>query len=157
MTNKLIIEIETAIRKTSWATVQPGKKSLQTITVDFDNREISSKYTTGITKFMGMELDSVRDNFKLTKGRFNSDGDASFSVIGETATGVRVLPNINYQFDFFKVSASTVSFCGNHDGYPSYNISVNGKSAYDFIQGFVWQLAGKSDINVLRKTFKVSK
>lgn len=154
MRDTIYIEIETAIRRVSWATAQVGRKSLQRITVDFLRRTVSNQFLTGTTKILRLELESIRDSFQLIRPRFTSRGTALFSVSGETASSVRIMPNINYQFDF-EVSQAEVKFSGSHDGYPSYNIAVNGASAYDYIQGNLWQLAGTSDVTVQLRTFRI--
>ena len=102
---------------------------------------------------MDKELGSIRDKFKLNRVRF-ANGYAFFNVTGETATAVHVMPNINYAFDI-EVSNNEIKFSGAHDGYPSYNISVDGKSVYDCIQGHLGQLAGDSDIKVKLKSMKL--
>jgi hypothetical protein len=154
MINSLNIEIETAIRKMCWATPQVGQKSLHRIIVDFSRRKISHQFLTGNTSVLMLKLDSVRNNFQLVRVRFSENGKAFFSVSGETASGVRVLPNINYQFDF-EAEGNEVEFSGSHDGYPSYNIAVNGVSAYDYVQKNIWRLAGDSDIVIQRRTFAI--
>lgn len=147
MKNVLYLEIETAIRAVSWATAQVGQKSLQRLTIDFERKTIDNQYLTGTTKLCRLEVSSIRDSFKLIKPRFTDAGVAMFSVSGETASGVHVMPNINYGFNF-EVSQDEIKFSGAHDGYPSYNISVDGKSVYDCVQGWIWQLAGDSDVKV---------
>jgi hypothetical protein len=153
VSNLVIIEVETAIRRVSWATAQVGQKSLQRLTLDLSKKTVRSEFLTGTTKLVCLELGSIRDSFTLSTPRFNAAGTAFFSVSGETASAVRVMPNINYGFTF-EVSASEVTFSGAHDGYPSYNISVDGKSIYDYVQGYLWQLAGSADIEVKKRTVK---
>ena len=143
------IEIETAIRRQSWITQQVGQKSLHVISVDFGAGKISHKYSTGTTDILGIKLSSIRDIFSLERTRFNGKNKAYFSVTGQTASAVQILPNINYRFDF-EVSPNEVAFSGAHDGYPSYSILVNSRTAYDYAQGFLWQLAGSEDIKVDR-------
>lgn len=156
MSDSLYIEIETAIRRLSWKTAQVGQKSLQRITVDFKQRTVSDQFFTGMTKILGLELGSIRNSFKVIRPRFTDAGTAFFSVSGQTASGVVFMPNINYEFDF-EVSSSEVKFSGNHDGYPSYNLAVNGATAYDYLQGDLGQLVGKSDITVQPRTFEVER
>jgi len=151
--NIILIEIETAIRDVSCISVQVGQKSLQTITVDFNNEIVKSKYSTGTTKMGIITVGSIRNDFNIKRYRFNS-GVAYFPVSGQTASAVGFMPNINYQFDF-EVSKSAVKFKGSHDGYPSYNIAINKKSAYDYTQGHIGQLFGTSDTKVYSKTFLI--
>lgn len=144
------IEIETAIRKLSWSSFQSGEKSIQTVEVNFSKETISSEYRTGHTEVLGISVGSIRDGFNIENKHFSADGIASFRATGETASAVGCMPNINYSF-WFKVSPKIVLFGGTHDGYPSYNIAINGKSEYDYVQGHLGQLLGDSDISVLIK------
>jgi len=151
---KISIEIETAIRKQSWATVQVGQKSLQTLVVDFDAQTVTESHITGSTKIFGKSFGSIRDDFKLLAYSFTSTGTVSFSVKGQTASAVGFMPNIDYKFDILLTSSpKLISVTGYHDGYPSYNVSINGKSVYDYIQGHLGQLLGESDVkvNILKK------
>ena len=136
------IEIETAIRRISWATSQVGQKSMHTI---------AASYRTGVTHMLGVNISSARDSFRIVAPRFPGN-EAHFLASGETASGVRVMPNINYDFNF-QVTPTEVRIGGSHDGYPSYHVAVNGRSAYDYIQGNITQLLGSSDITVPRTTF----
>jgi hypothetical protein len=147
MSNVVYLEIETAIRAVSWATVEVGRKSLQRITIDFAGRKFHNQYLTGTTRLLTIELGSIRDSFLLIRPIFNAAGHAIFSVSGETASAVGVMPNINYEFSF-DVSRTSIDFSGAHDGYPSYNISVNGVSVYDRVQGNITQLLGSADVRV---------
>lgn len=149
----VVIEIETAIRRQSWATAQVGQKSLQTISVDFRSKKTSHTFTTGKTSILGMPVGSIRDDFKLTKTKFSGSSNITFSAKGETASAVGFMPNINYSFDILlSLSPRTVTVTGAHDGYPSYNIAVNSKSVYDYVQGYLPELLGDSDVSVPRKS-----
>jgi len=143
------IEIETAIRNVSWYTQQVGQKSLQRITIDFDAKTVKDQVFTGTTKILFLELQSIRDKFKVDRIRFVGD-KAFFNATGQTASGVGVMPDIDYTFDI-EVSKGIIKYSGAHDGYPSYNISVDGVSVYDCIQGWIGQLFGSSDVTVLLK------
>lgn len=149
--NKLItIKIETAIRNVHWSTVQAGVKSKHVIDIDPSTRSICEDVHTGKTIIFGSSWDSIRDDFKV-RNKVYSDDYIKFSAKGETATAVGVLPNINYFFRFIVYpSKRLITFNGCHDGYPSYNISVNGKSVYDYVQGVVLQLAGDGDVVVAK-------
>ncbi|WP_282610885.1 DUF3238 domain-containing protein [Pelagibius sp. Alg239-R121] len=110
---------------------QAGMKSRHVIQVDFSSKQVQHIFETGTTDFFGIELQSARDNFVVSGVNF-SDDTASFKVIGETASGTRVLPNIDYSFSMTvnRDGSATVSGC--HDGYPAYSIVVEGKSVYAF-------------------------
>lgn len=147
----IYVEIETAIRNVSWYTQQVGQKSLHQIAIDFNKESITSQYLTGTTKFMKYEFGSIRDSFFVDKPRFVSDR-AFFRAKGQTATAAQVMPDIDYSFDIeLGLTEQIITFSGSHDGYPSYNISVNGISVYDCVQGHIGQLVGRSDVTVLRQ------
>lgn len=95
--------------------------------------------------FHVIKLDSVRDSFRAYR---NMEG---VFMEGSTASGVRVLPGINYQFHFTGNSKRTrVKGC--HDGYPSYKIYENGQLVYEFNADpiRVLKLFGSCDIKVDR-------
>ncbi|MCK5896425.1 MAG: hypothetical protein KAG20_06440 [Cocleimonas sp.] len=145
MSNIIYIEIETAIRQDHSWTPQVGQKSLQTIAVDLKNKTVTQKFSTGKTSIgFGVNLKSVRNDFKIISSQFQGDGAVLFSVSGQTATGIHVMPNINYQFRF-SISSKIGHLTGQHDGYPSYNVAVNGNTVYDYKQGHVGQLLGSGD------------
>jgi hypothetical protein len=151
-TSTSIVEFETAIRRVSWATAQVGQKSLQTVVVDFANKKFSWSYKTGKTYLpIAGGLRSIRDDFQLIGPKFTPSGDFVFSVKGETASAVVIMPNINYRFDMV-LSPQKVTYWGKHDGYPSYNIAVDHRSVYDYVQGFIGELAGDSDVTVPMKS-----
>jgi hypothetical protein len=142
------VQIETAIRNVSWATVEVGMKSRHTITIDPVKKTIVDAVVTGKTNFLWMEFSSIRNTFNVTKKVFET-GCVKFSVKGETATAVGVIPNINYAFDIILYPAKKlITISGGHDGYPSYNVAVNSKSVYDCVQGFLPELYGDSDVTV---------
>lgn len=110
---------------------QNGVKSQHFFFIDFEDQKVTSSYETGTTDFFGVKLDSVRDNFTITNVRFQGD-DVSFTITGTTATGVGVVPNIDYKFVIYtnKSGKGTVEGC--HDGYPAYLIQFNGNNIYRF-------------------------
>lgn len=149
------IDIETAIRRLSWASCQAGQKSIHRVVVDFNKNVVASSFATGHTTFLCFKLGSVRDGFSVTGTEFRSDGTVKFKATGQTASAVGFMPNIDYSFDFV-VSPTQVQFVGAHDGYPSYNIAINDKSAYDYVQGHLGQLLGTRDIQVPQQTYVVA-
>ena len=148
-----IVEIETAIRNVSWATAQVGQKSLQTITIDFNSQKITTKPPTiGKTKIGPISLNGARNDFRLISPHFVTPAYAAFSAKGQTASGVRIVPDIDYKFNIqISLSPRLIVIAGSHDGYPSYNIAVNGKSVYDYVQGHLGQLLGDSDVTIPKK------
>lgn len=111
---------------------QAGMKSRQTITIDFGNRTVAQKFETGTTDFFGVSLSSARDRFIFKDVVFPRPGVTTFKVEGETASGVRVMPNINYEFAVEARSNGTVSVKGCHDGYPAYTVRYGGREIYSF-------------------------
>jgi hypothetical protein len=137
---------------------QAGEKSLQTIRIDFDKKSVSQTFTTGSTAIIGgVVVGSVRDNFVISKAAdFFADGKVAFSLRGSTASGVGVVPNIDYAFDLVvgKDGRGTMSGC--HDGYPAYEVTVQGRSVHSFAHKPVdiLRLFGACDIEVGKPTPK---
>jgi predicted nucleic acid-binding Zn-ribbon protein len=139
------IEIETRILSPD---PQAGMKSLQTITVNFSDQTVTNTYETGRTHIGPVSLPSIRNNFRVVNQRVNSDS-AQFGARGATASGVAVLPEINYGFDFsISREGSVVLTGGCHDAYPAYIIRVNGRELYRFNHQRLdlLQLAGICDV-----------
>ena len=147
MPKPIIVEIETVIRRMSRLTPQVGRKSLQTLSIDFGAREIAHTYSTGTTHVGFWELDSTRDNFFLNTKAWPGGTSVLFYVSGQTASGVKIMPNINYEFEIrLSLRPAIVSLNCRHDGFPSYNVAVNGSTVYDHVQQNIWQLMGDSDV-----------
>lgn len=105
-----------------------GVKSRQTVIVDVPGKKASQEWTTGTT----YGIPSARDKFELDTTHFTGTG-GSFHVTGETASGVRVMPNINYDFTVeVSTNGSARLIYGCHDGYPAYKITVDGRELYKF-------------------------
>lgn len=142
---QVVVDIETAIRAIHSYTPQVGRKSLQTIVLDFTTRRATSTFTTGVTHFLGLELKSVKDSFTVSAARFGPNS-ASFNAVGRTGTKVG-LSTIDYNFNItVNLRPQVVSVTGAHDGYPSYNIKVGRTSVYDFEQTSILALAGDLDV-----------
>ena len=134
---------------------QSGLKSKQTLSIDFNRKSITPKFETGVTNFNIpgvtdtdiLKLRSVRDNFNVRNVSFSKD-KVSFIATGETASGIRLLPNINYNFEFtiWKDGRSIVRGC--HDGYPAYRIMISGEERYFYEHApkDVVKLIGECDI-----------
>lgn len=108
-----------------------GMKSRHTIKIDFQNKTLVDEYKTGTTDFYGVSLDSVRDRFKVTSQNFTPDGKVEFKVVGETASGVGVVPSIDYSF-VVKADRQSATIKGCHDGYPAYTVTYDTKAIYAF-------------------------
>jgi hypothetical protein len=120
--------IETAILSPD---PQAGMKSRQTLLIDFAERRIGNDFQTGTTNVLGSPRGSVRDNFRVTDVRFVGDR-VVLTAVGETASGVRVMPNINYSFELTVQRTGAVRVTGCHDAYPAYSITANGETVYSF-------------------------
>lgn len=114
---------------------QSGVKSQHFYYVDFTNETVKSAFVTGATRInlgpIDFEVSSVRDNFKVSSFSFNSD-IASFTLEGTTASGVMVMPDIDYRLDFKVTRSGVVSVQGCHDAYPAYLIQHQGIDVYRF-------------------------
>jgi len=110
-----------------------GMKSTHIAVVDFDKKTVISSYTTGTTDlYFGIDLNSVRDNFKVENISFRND-KVSFSMVGATASGVHFMPDIDYRFEVkFDVHGNLISLDGCHDGYPSYKTSLDAVTWYSY-------------------------
>jgi hypothetical protein len=142
----VIVTIETRIMPSDPVS---GMKSLQTIEVDFVGRTVSQHYETGTT----YGIPSVRNDFKVTDASFNHDG-VRFRAMGETATGVLIIPNINYDFTLeIGRDGSAVLRGGCHDGYPAYTVNVGGRTLYRFMHEPIrlFRLAGDCDVRLPRR------
>lgn len=128
---------------------QAGMKSTHWVRIDFERRTITDDYTTGTTDFFGVSLPSIRNNFRVTNTQFGTN-QVRFRVTGETASGVGIVPNINYRFDvqLNRNGQSTITGC--HDGYPAYEIRYRHVMLYWFKHKpiNVLNLFGTCDITV---------
>lgn len=127
--NMSVVQIETRILPFD---PQPGIKSLQTLSVDWPSKSINSEFQTGVTTFFGITLASVRDNFTVSEAVFSGD-NVRVRATGETASGVRFLPSIDYDL-VIEISrgAAEGRVTGCHDGYPAYFVRVDGSEVYRF-------------------------
>ena len=129
---------------------QSGVKSRHRVNVDFDNRLIVDDYETGTTEFFGIELDSVRDRFRISEVVFDGQGGVSFEVSGQTASGVRALPNLNYRFRFELERDGAHRLSGCHDAYPAYTVMIDGVKHYAHLHEPVnlISLFGRCDVRI---------
>jgi hypothetical protein len=128
---------------------QAGLKSRHVIQINFAKKQIRDVFETGTTSFFGIELSSVRDKFSTSEINF-TDKSVRFRASGETATGVRVVPNIDYNFVFTVKSDGTAKVSGCHDGYPAYSVTVEAKTLYEFKHKSVdlMKLFGSCDVSM---------
>jgi hypothetical protein len=92
-----VVEIVTAIRNISPLSFEVGEKSRQKVTINYANSTVKSEYTTGTTNVVGIDVSSIRNSFKISGQNF-SGNLAAVTAKGETASGVGIMPNINYGF-----------------------------------------------------------
>jgi hypothetical protein len=129
-----VIEIVTAIRNVSPLSFEVGEKSRQKITINYANSSMKTEFTTGTTSVAAIDLSSVRNDFHISGQSFTGN-IASVMATGETASGVRIMPNINYTFTIkINKAQSKVWLSGCHNEFPSYTVIVNGKQVYDRTQ-----------------------
>ena len=140
----------TEIRNASLVSFQVGEKSRQSVTLDFIAETATQKFSTGVTN-VGIDLPSVRDSFKLVPRSFDG-GKTSFSVSGTTGSFLSFFGDIDYQFDvLLNTSSQTLKISGCHNEYPSYYITVDGRTVYDREQSgavLAGALLGDCDIDV---------
>ncbi|MFZ7094469.1 DUF3238 domain-containing protein [Primorskyibacter sp. 2E233] len=114
---------------------QTGVKSQHFYFVNFSDETVTSSFSTGTSKInlgvIEFEVSSIRDNFKVSSVLFTDDV-VTFTLEGTTASGVAVMPDIDYRFDFTVAKSGQVSVSGCHDGYPAYLIQHQGKNLYRF-------------------------
>ncbi|WP_424989749.1 DUF3238 domain-containing protein [Fluviibacterium sp. S390] len=114
---------------------QAGVKSQHFYYVDFANQTVTASFVTGTTRIslgiIDFEVSSIRDNFRVSSVSFNS-GIASFILEGTTASGIAVMPDIDYRFEITVSKSSTISVRGCHDAYPAYLIQHQGSTVYSF-------------------------
>jgi hypothetical protein len=129
-----VVEIVTAIRNVSPLSFEVGEKSRQKITINYADSSMKTEFTTGITSVVGIDLSSVRNDFHISAQSF-AGNIASVTATGETASGVRIMPNINYTFTLKVNKAQSKAWLsGCHNEFPSYTVMVNGKQVYDRTQ-----------------------
>lgn len=133
---------------------QAGMKSEQTLEVDFVTRLVRSTFRTGRTHLGPISLGSVRNSFSVT-GVVFSASTVRFTAIGSTATGVHVLPSIDYSMRFEVTSAGTGWVDGTHDGYPAYTLAKDARVIYSYRHRpmQLWRLAGNADVSFARRAF----
>lgn len=142
----LTISIETRILDFD---PQAGMKSTHKIQVNIDKTSksvrIKDYFETGTTSVFGYSLSSVRNNFLVQdlNYHFGNDVEISFSTKGQTGSGVRLTPNINYNFAIRIVQSlngAHVYVDGCHDGYPAYIVRFDD----GYRSGVAYQFSHKS-------------
>ncbi|SFN44981.1 hypothetical protein SAMN05216386_1016 [Nitrosospira briensis] len=129
---------------------QEGMKSTQVLLVDFEKKQITQSFSTGVTGLGPIQLGSVRDKFVIENPDFSSPGRAGFTARGQTASGVLFMPNINYMFQFVVTPTGKGALSGCHDGYPAYQVMVGTNKVYDFKHRSIalLKLFGQCDIEI---------
>ena len=110
---------------------QAGMKSEQSLRVDFARRKVTSTFRTGVTSIGSVSLSAVRNNFKVLSVAF-SGTTASFRAVGQTASGVGFMPDIDYDMTFEVNSSGSGNVRGSHDGYPAYFVRKDGRLVHHF-------------------------
>ena len=131
----------------------PGMKSKHKIAVDFKKKTLHRvQVETGTT----IGISSTRDKFSEIVMGWNACGRGGvpsncvkLQLKGQTASGVRVIPNIDYNFSIYVTHDGLSAIRGCHDGYPTYLVKVNGKVLYHFKHKpiRILKLWGDCDIN----------
>ena len=150
------VEIETTIPKNDNF---PGMKSRQTIAIDYEKQSIECAYVTGVTKAGILKIPAARSSFSVTNIYFIGNNKVLFTAVGETASGVQFLPNINYRFNLIIGENGEADVDGGHDAYPAYTVWVGGVQKYHFEPepGNLGGLWGDSETKVKKDAPKDSK
>lgn len=154
--NQVAITIETRIDPPD---PQAGMKSVHKIIVNFNSESLQEQFSTGTTTIFGTTFSSIRNNFRSQavkwdrKNRGSGHRVVTLSISGHTASGVRVLPGIDYRFSIHLTDSREIRIDGCHDGYPSYSIKVDGSQKYyhKHKPTRLYKLFGRCDVKVLRK------
>ena len=151
----LKIEVVTEIRDVGGA-FEVGEKSRQAMLLDCDKKLLTQfPMVMGSTKIGPITLKPVRNKFK--SDLYDSENDIfSLFILGQTASGVMVMPDIDYQLRLsIDPRKRRVRILGSHDGFPSYSVLIDGKAVYDYEQNLFIEapaeLMGSSDITVDRE------
>lgn len=111
---------------------QPGMKSNQEIKINFIKKEITTSYETGTTNFGDIKLESTRDDFEIKNVIFHSNDRVTIEATGQTATGAKILPDIDYSFLLDITSDGNLKIKGCHDAYPAYKVYIDDSISYFF-------------------------
>lgn len=133
-----VFEIQTKIDGPRW--LAPGIKSCHRFSVNLDDCKAGKEETavslleqsTGSTYC----LKGIRNRFSEELVS-NSQNGCRIKVSGRTASAACIIPDIDYKFtialdDSGNGSNVKAVVTGNHDGFPSYTVKVNGKKVYKF-------------------------
>jgi hypothetical protein len=106
-------------------------KSTQDVVVDKSSGAFSQSYTTGHTHLFGHNFGSRGDDFHASVSA--NDRSITVNMKGETAS--KLFPfmiDYDLRVTYDRASGGSSVF-GNHDGYPSYVISVDGHGLMAFL------------------------
>ena len=114
------VRVRTAIDPPS---AQAGMKSEHAVRIDLDTGTVLSapSVATGITDIGIADLPAARSAFSHSSIR-TPDGTVTLTLNGTTASGIQVMPDIDYRFTLTFSPDGTWTLAGNHDGYPSYDV-----------------------------------
>lgn len=114
----------------------PGMKSSHRIAVDFKTRTLRRVHVkTGTT----YGIPSTRNKFSENIVGWDACGRGGvptdcvkIQLKGSTASGVRVIPNIDYDLSVYVTHDGLAAIRGCHDGYPTYLVRINERVLYHF-------------------------
>jgi hypothetical protein len=138
----VLIEIVTEIRRpVELKGIPPGEKSRQI--VRFDSKSATAPSTVKLGSSYG--IPAARNQFE---SEVLSSNFPHFSlwIKGQTASGVRILPDIDYHFRIdLDLASRTMRVTGGIDAYPSFSIIVDGRQVFDNPQHSIVDLLGDAD------------
>lgn len=128
---ELTLVVETRILDQGIAASQAGMKSRQTFIINTAEETVTERpFETGVTDFGPFSSGSIRDDFKYKVLQLHTGG-FRIQVSGETASPVVIMPNINYRFEIqVNVENRRAWIEGCHDGFPSYEVTIDGRRIY---------------------------
>ena len=144
----LTITVNTVIRPPA---AQAGLKTSQTVTVETTTGQMSSPNPyVGATLFLGHYFNGI-GNFLSASSNNPISNILSITLNGDAhsvflPSAMSIVYDVNLSVNLLTGSAV---ISGDTNGFPSYEIFVNGTEVFDRQQGFILDLLGKGDIGFL--------
>jgi len=147
----ILIEIVTEIRRPVSALIPSGEKSRQI--VRFDSRSATAPSTVKLGSTYG--IPATRNQFESEVLSSNSPR-FSLWIKGQTASGVQLIPDIDYHFRVdIDLASKTLRVTGSIDAYPSYSMLVDGVNVFDNQQQSIVDLLGDADDVTVNFTYQL--
>jgi hypothetical protein len=144
----MMITISTKIEESD---PQSGVKSVQFVSVNFDQKTIKDAYRVGSTTLCRLELPGVSQEHEILSPFFSQSGDqkqANFLARGRTESYIPFVSNAVYSLAFLIFEDNRGSVAGCHSSASPIEISVNGKSAYLFAERRIFNFFADCDNSI---------